>query len=311
MATSFPPAQLDRFRREAKKLGRDLSISHSEALDRIAVKNGFPNWSLLAKRSSGAGSPPVGLQVTLPQLSNRVRYYLHGDIRETDPTKCFCARCDTFEPFAHLLPVSYHTDGKDGERFLRDLASWDGLSTEQKEHEFRPANAPNILAASALAARAAREAARSPFHRWLDSQRNRDDPVGDLAADILRDASFPIALATRRELQERLKGRGSYVIKAFRQAWREFNGGERQEWTLADALAAELNVTRDEAEELVDAEPLELTGHSGDGAYGYEFDFTDHASPKLAAKLMRKHRSLRLRVGPWFFDGIRHSDFPR
>ena len=52
MATSFSPAQLERFRREAKKRSRELSINHSEALDRIAVQNGFTNWSLLSKHSS-------------------------------------------------------------------------------------------------------------------------------------------------------------------------------------------------------------------------------------------------------------------
>ncbi|WP_416759384.1 hypothetical protein ACNI65_21975 [Roseateles sp. So40a] len=75
--------------------------------------------------------------------------------------------------------------------------------------------------------------------------------------------------------------------------------------------ATELKISREEAQELVDVEPIELTGHSGDGTYGYEFDFSSHASPELAAKLMRKHRSLTLRVGPWFYDGIEGSELPR
>lgn len=41
MATSFSPAQLERFRREAKELRRDLSITHSAALDRIANRHGY------------------------------------------------------------------------------------------------------------------------------------------------------------------------------------------------------------------------------------------------------------------------------
>ncbi|WP_431288804.1 YozE family protein [Roseateles chitinivorans] len=311
MATSFLPVQLDRFRREAKKLSRELSIPHSEALDRIAVENGYLNWSLLAKHSKGAHLLESVVQAPLPRPPRGTRYYLHGDIRETNLAQCYCARCDTFEPIGHLVPTSYHADGKDGERYLRDLKRWNERQLEEDSQWFRPATAQNVLAAAAVAERDAREAARSPFHRWLDGQRERNDPVGDLAGDILRDAGFPINMANRRELEDHLSQHGSRAVKAFRQAWHEFSGGERHEWTLADALAAELKITREEAQELVDVEPMELTGQSGDGAYGYEFDFTDHASPRLAAKLLRKRRSLKVQVGPWFFDGIRHSEFPR
>jgi hypothetical protein len=48
-----------------------------------------------------------------------------------------------------------------------------------------------------------------------------------------------------------------------------------------------------EAEDLTDVEPLVLTGHSGDGNYGLEFDFTEVASP-IAAKLTKRHGSLKL-----------------
>lgn len=311
MGTSFLPAQLDRFRREAKKLSRELSIPHSKALDRIASQHGVANWSLLAKHSNVAHLPPSVHQPAKSEPPSGVRYYLHGDIRETDPAQCYCARCDTFEPITHMVPVSYHSDGQDGERYLRSLARWDERKLEQSSKWYRPDDAPNVLAAAAAAARDAREAARSPFHRWLDGQRDRNDPVGDLAGDILRDAGFPIGLATRKELEDHLGRYGSHITKAFRQAWREFNGAERQVWTLADALAAELKITREEAQELVDVEPIELIGHSDDGAYGYEFDFTDHASPKLAAKLLRKRRSLKVQVGPWFYDGIQDSESAR
>ncbi|QPF72686.1 hypothetical protein G8A07_06925 [Roseateles sp. DAIF2] len=80
--------------------------------------------------------------------------------------------------------------------------------------------------------------------------------------------------------------------------------------TIAEALAEELGISVAEAEELADAESMELTGHSGESFSGYEFDFTRYASPKLAAKLMKKRGSLQLRVGPWFYDGVRNPDFP-
>jgi uncharacterized protein YozE (UPF0346 family) len=307
---SFLPLQLERFRREAKKLARELSITHSEALDRIAVKNGFTNWSLLVKHSSPSG-PVIALPAAPARPPGSIRYYLHGDVVEDDPAQCYCARCDLFRPLTHLVPTSYHPDGKDGERFLSNLTSWQNSDAAERGRYVRPDGAPNILEAPARAARAAREAARSPFHRWLDGQRRRNDPVGDLAGDILGDEGFPIGASTRREVEDYLEGYGSHVIRAVRQAWREFGNDEPPVRTLAAALAAELKVTVAEAEELTGEDPLELTGHSGDGAYGWEFDFTDHASPKLAAKLMKKRGSLKLTVGPDFYEGIRDAEFPR
>lgn len=80
--------------------------------------------------------------------------------------------------------------------------------------------------------------------------------------------------------------------------------------TLAEALAEELKITVAEAEELTDAEAQDLTGNSGEMTYSYLFDFTKHASPALAAKLMKLHGSLQLEVGPWFFDAIHGPDEP-
>ena len=49
MTASFTIAQVERFKREAKRLHRDSHISHSQALDQIANANGYNNWSLLTK----------------------------------------------------------------------------------------------------------------------------------------------------------------------------------------------------------------------------------------------------------------------
>ena len=75
--------------------------------------------------------------------------------------------------------------------------------------------------------------------------------------------------------------------------------------TLAEALAEELKIDLADADELSDVEAQELTGHSGEMTYGYLFDFTGHASPELATKLMQRHGSLKLEVGPSFFDTVR------
>lgn len=51
MPTSYSPAQIEHFKREAKSLGRANSLSHSQTLDQIAFDHGWSNWSLLMKHS--------------------------------------------------------------------------------------------------------------------------------------------------------------------------------------------------------------------------------------------------------------------
>lgn len=226
MATTFTTTQLERFRREAKKLSRDLSLTHSQALDRIAARHGYQNWSLLAKHSeaSGAGSaPPVGPVLSAPTPAPAYRYYLHGDVDEHDPAHCYCARCDVFVEPSHFDGPGFHKDGGDGERYLASLARHNAMPALQKASRGRPDDAPNVLAQRAVAERDAHEAARSPFHRWLEGQRDRDDIVGDLAGDILRDKSFPVGLGTRHEVEAHLSRHGSHIVRAVRAAWKEFS----------------------------------------------------------------------------------------
>ncbi len=54
--TSYTPAQIERFKREAKLLHRASAIPHSQALDRVATANGYSNWSLLMKHSDSHGA---------------------------------------------------------------------------------------------------------------------------------------------------------------------------------------------------------------------------------------------------------------
>ncbi|MBM2885517.1 hypothetical protein JFK97_14055 [Chromobacterium phragmitis] len=225
MAISFSPAQLEHFRREAKKLSRELSVKHSEALDRIAAKYGFTNWSLLTKHSNTASMP-----VAEPLSASRgLRYYLHGDVVEGEPGKCYCASCDVFGDLNHFQQTSGHEAGEDGERFLSSLARWDKLTPAEKGNRYRPVNAQNVLQQSAEAAREVaeavclvREASRSPFHLWLERRLERNDAVGDLARDVLRDKDFPMGAATRREMEDYLSRYGDHVMRAMREAWREY-----------------------------------------------------------------------------------------
>jgi uncharacterized protein YozE (UPF0346 family) len=225
MATSFSSAHLARFKREAKKIGRELSITHSEALDRIAGQHGFKNWSLLAKHGESDRtdiSAPIRHK-PLPSDKEKERHYLHGDQYEDDPARYYCARCDEFVEAGHFESPDLHGGETHGERFLWSLERWNERPMEDWTDWRRPKDAPNLLAARAVVERDAREARRAPFHRWLLTQIDRDDPVGDLAVDARRDKEFPVGAVTRRELQSYLSRHGAHVIRALREAWREFS----------------------------------------------------------------------------------------
>ncbi|MES2948159.1 MAG: hypothetical protein V4858_06395 [Pseudomonadota bacterium] len=75
----------------------------------------------------------------------------------------------------------------------------------------------------------------------------------------------------------------------------------------AQALADAFDLELDEAQELEDVEANEIESNDG-MVYGYYFDFSDYASPAVAAKLMAKFGRLNnLRVGPDFFENIERS----
>lgn len=61
-----------------------------------------------------------------------------------------------------------------------------------------------------------------PFRAWLDGQKERDDPTGDLAKDMSRDQGFP-ALGTLEEYLAYITGRMSNVsvTRAVFDAWVE------------------------------------------------------------------------------------------
>ena len=227
MAVSFSSSQIDRFKREAKKLVRELSMPHSDALDRIATQQGFKNWSLLVKHSDAAttikAAPPMPRK-SAP--SNHDRYYLHGDQDDDNPTLFYCARCDVFTEAGHFDDPQRHRGETHGERYLGSLDRWNQRSPDSKANWRRPADAVNFLAGIAMTEHFARETMRAPFHRWLLTQTDRNDPVGDLAMDARRDKTFPTGASSRRELERYLSRHGDHVVQELRQAWREFSASQ-------------------------------------------------------------------------------------
>lgn len=64
------------------------------------------------------------------------------------------------------------------------------------------------------------------FYGWLMRQRQRDDPVGDLARDAKLDSTFPRAAQTHNGVLRHLEEYGaSYPAQeAFERAWKEWEG---------------------------------------------------------------------------------------
>ena len=61
------------------------------------------------------------------------------------------------------------------------------------------------------------------FNKYLKSQLGRNDPIGDLAEDVQRDAQFP-PVKSLRELVGYLESHGACgdAVDAARDAWREY-----------------------------------------------------------------------------------------
>ncbi|PPU83057.1 hypothetical protein XsacCFBP4641_07710 [Xanthomonas sacchari] len=86
--------------------------------------------------------------------------------------------------------------------------------------------------------------------------------------------------------------------------------GEPPVRTRAEVFAELLGWDADEVDDLQDVDELPLDGNSGEMIYGYLIDFTDYASPAVAARIVREHGTLQFRVGPDFFDGVRYDGWP-
>lgn len=314
MSTSFTPGQIEAFRRQAKKDARTLTITHSMALDAIARQHGHANWSMLLKNNrsleTAATVSPRRSAAARARGHGRYRHYLHGDLHEDGGGLYYCARCDVFFPASHFTPSPHHTDADDGERYLDSLARWTAEELFGAEPGFRPKDAANILAASAVSARAKREASYSDFYRWVCARRGLGGQAGDLVADIRSDKSFPVAAKSHSEIRDYLSRYGAHVTSAFDSAWAQFNGVVEEDpgpklISLAQALAQKLGITVDEAEELVDASYIENTGNSGQVVSSYYFNFEGHASQTLASKLRKKFGSLQVEVDLNFFENVR------
>ena len=96
MTTHLTAAQVERLRRDAKKLAREKSLSLHEAQQQLASERGFTNWSLMIRASSPAPEPqrPSHLPdaAVVARMVGRAstvmtRFYLHGDAHVYQPDR--------------------------------------------------------------------------------------------------------------------------------------------------------------------------------------------------------------------------------
>lgn len=222
MANSLSPAQITRIKRQAKKLVSEKSITHAEALDSAAAEHGFANWSLLSKATvAPVGRPKLTTEAVVRRAATR--YYLHGDRDEGDPSAYYCARCDSFCATDHFENDALHRGQSHEMRYLDSIERWSERGTVWRSRYRRPEDAPNLLAAKAVAFNLAYQQSRSAFHRWLLAQVDRDDIVSDLAVDVRADKSFPVGASSRQEIESYLARHGDHVLEALERAWLEFS----------------------------------------------------------------------------------------
>lgn len=233
MLTSFTPAQIDQLRRDAQRLRKQESLTHYDALNRIAAKHGYRNWSLLSKHSAAPASsavsasssspvPPSPPRVLRPAepADPRRRYYLHGDQDEEDPARSYCAHCDVFFDAAHFSSHGPHT----GERFLERLERWASRDARSQATWRRPDNAANVLEADALAARSDYQAGRQAFSDWLWAQRGEKDRTGLMARGLMTARGLPKTPKSLSQLVRHYErsGKQYFSPSTLFEAWEKF-----------------------------------------------------------------------------------------
>lgn len=151
------------------------------------------------------------------------RYYLHADKADSGQDSYFCAFCDAFLPCSHFTESSH--SGKHRERLALTKKSLSNLKRLNPAKFQRPRLAENLIDGWPKAAKPV----QGRFYRWLVRQVDRDDPIGDLAGDIKRDSSFPMASSSLKAIRLHLTSQCACdeALQALEEAWSEFGPKSR------------------------------------------------------------------------------------
>jgi hypothetical protein len=86
MLTKITIAQIEQFKRDATRLARNQSLTRAEALDQVAVANGYPNWSVLMKNAAIHQKDAAASQPTRPPYQfRRTTEAMREAMRKTTP----------------------------------------------------------------------------------------------------------------------------------------------------------------------------------------------------------------------------------
>ena len=162
------------------------------------------------------------------QRAIKHRFHAHGDLSEDDSALCFCSQCDVFGDVLHFSTPHRNSHA---ERLQQDLKTYANWASDSSNQRYRPSNTVNLFSrelAILVTEQKARAASHSRFYRWLESQRDRDDPVGDLAYDITKDKKFPVDASLRKTLEYlQSKWMSEPVMEVLKATWSEFSAAKR------------------------------------------------------------------------------------
>lgn len=72
---TFSAVEIERLKRQARSIEKSDGITHTQALDQLAMKHGFPNWSWLSHKGTDKSLAPSGykLRRTPAEMSTAMR----------------------------------------------------------------------------------------------------------------------------------------------------------------------------------------------------------------------------------------------
>lgn len=145
-------------------------------------------------------------------------YYVHGDQKINDSSLYFCMFCDSFEQKEHFY--DFHKKENHAEKYIHSLNTFNKMKKKYPQKITRMSPIISIFAGLYLKP----NPHKGKFYNWLIKQKDRNDPIGDLAADVISDSKFPFHTDSITIIRNYLLARQacSKAFQALEEAWMEF-----------------------------------------------------------------------------------------
>jgi uncharacterized protein YozE (UPF0346 family) len=162
------------------------------------------------------------------------RYYIHGDTYEIVPNQYYCALCDSFEFKEHFFSDTFHKTNNQ-EKYTTSLEQFRKANKPFLKRNLRSPKVFNLFYNLP-------KKEYSKFYRWLLKQKDRNDPIGDLANDALSDKSFPINSDSFVNIKKHLNFKGACyeAIQALTEAFKEYKKKNPKRSTISLKLRFEI-----------------------------------------------------------------------